>query len=147
MGVCSRLPRRFARENSPISPQGLIEDVAVEKHGCIQCLVLSSRHHMPLHRQVSREGIHLGGFHAGGVPDPIETDEVAFPPAIGLLVTWAIARHPHSGLCAVYHHWWLPRCLHTVIFSLYGYTYRLIGEGRTRKKANPARVANLQLFI
>lgn len=139
MGQHHRQPARApgAREFTDIA-QRLLKDVAIQEDEGVQGLVLCGRRHMAFHRKVFQEGLYLGGSHAGGMPHAVESDEEAYPVAVGLLGSGAVALHPHGGLHSIHQLRWSAVRIHMVRLSRHGYAYSIIGVGKTRKRANPA---------
>ena len=83
--------------------------------------------------------ISLGFSHAGGMPGPVEANEVANPVAVGLLGARAVAFHPQGGSDLVHQLRRFAVRIHTPILSVHGCTYSIIGAGKTRKRANSDR--------
>src|SRR5690554_1583226 len=123
------------RELSNIT-QGLIEDVTIQEHECIQRLVLRGRRHSALHRQMLEEGAYLCATHAGGVSNPVKANEVAYPVAVGLFGTRAVTFHPQGGPDPVHQLRRFAVRIHTPVLPMHGCSYSIIDAGKTRKRAN-----------
>ena len=123
------------REFPDIS-QGLVEYVPIEEYERIQRLILRGRRHPALHRQMFQEGAYLRAAHDGGMSDPVEANEVAYPVAVGLFGTRAVAFNSQGGPDPVHQLRRFAVRIHTPILSIHGCTYSIIGAGKKRKRAN-----------
>jgi len=97
--------------------------------------ILVRKHHRP-HCQMFQEGADLRAAHAGGMPDPVEANEVAYPVAVGLFGTRAVTFHPQGGPDPVHQLRRFAVRIHTPVLPMHGCSYSIIDAGKTRKRAN-----------
>ena len=103
-------------------------------------LPLRGCYNMALYRKVLQESPDLGATHASGMTHAIETNEVAYPVAVGFYGARAVASHLHGGLHAIHELWRSAVRVHKLLlaFPVAGFMYSIIGSSKTRKRANTA---------
>ena len=87
-------PLRAVRSHDLQFVQRALEDRPVKEQQGTQCLILGRSRHVPDHRQVGQERVHLVLPHRARVPDPVEPDEPLDPFGVSALGANAHVSHP-----------------------------------------------------